>query len=430
MKACILFTKKLCTLREINTYKKRARGSEMKKVISIFLSLLMVLTMTVPVAAMIGEPTTANQATIAKAAKSIGLADLFIDSQVKYSEAFKVLTIVNQAREKAGASKLEMDTKLLEEAMLRAEETAIYFSHTRPNGTRWDTVLSESHTAWGENIAAGSPNADGTMKQWMNSPRHKDNILDSNFKSIGIGCAVVDGTTYWVQLFGDRNITVAASGAYKDQKREARISVNPRAGFYSATLSASKTTLNAGQTATLTYRCKNSAIFNSKIKPKSFTFTSSNTAICTVDATGKVTAKGGGTATITAYPKGVSGAKVSVKIKVNAPKKTTKANKYTITYNKNGGKGKISATNTTYGKNVKLKANKFTRSKHKFNGWTVYRRSDKKWLYVNGKKTNWYKKGKQPKGYKLQVYKNKAKVKNLTTKANDRIVMYARWKKR
>ena len=386
--------------------------------------------MTVPVAAMIGEPTTVDQTTITRAAKSTGLADLFIDSQVKYTEAFEVLKRVNQERKKVGASELKMDTKLLAEAMLRAEETAIYFSHKRPNGTDWHTVLSGSHSMMGENIAAGSTNAAGVMSQWMNSSGHKGNILNKSYQSIGIGCAVVDGTTYWVQLFGGSNITEAKQNTYKNQNREARISVNPRADFYSATLSVSKTTLNAGQTATLTYRCKNSAIFNSKIKPKSFTFTSSNTAICTVDATGKVTAKGGGTATITAYPKGVSTAKVSVKIKVNAPKKTTKANKYTITYNKNGGKGKISATNTTYGKNVKLKANKFTRSKHKFNGWTVYRRSDKKWLYVNGKKTNWYKKGKQPKGYKLQVYKNKAKVKNLTTKANDRIVMYARWKKR
>ena len=106
------------------------------------------------------------------------------------------------------------------------------------------------------------------------------------------------------------------------------------------------------------------------------------------------------------------------------------ANKYTIAYNKNGGKGKISNTKATYAKTVRLRTNTIKRNGHKFNGWTVYRKSDKKWLYVKGSKTEWYRKNKQPAGYKLKVYKNKAKVNNLTTKANDRVTMYAQWKKR
>lgn len=120
--------------------------------------------------------------------------------------------------------------------------------------------------------------------------------------------------------------------------------------------------------------------------------------------------------------------------KFNGNKNTTlyavwTANKYTVSYNKNGGKGKIANTKMTYNKNAKLRANTFKRSGHKFTGWTVYRRSDKKWLYVKGSRTGWYKKNKQPAGYKLRVYKNKVKVKNLAIRANDKVTMYAQWKK-
>ncbi len=37
----------------------------------------------------------------------------------------------------------------------------------------------------------------------MNSSGHKANILGSNFKSIGIGCAYINGIYYWVQCFGN-----------------------------------------------------------------------------------------------------------------------------------------------------------------------------------------------------------------------------------
>ncbi|MBQ3289836.1 MAG: InlB B-repeat-containing protein, partial [Kiritimatiellae bacterium] len=81
-----------------------------------------------------------------------------------------------------------------------------------------------------------------------------------------------------------------------------------------------------------------------------------------------------------------------------------KANKYKIKFNKNGGKGKMKTQSTTYGKKVTLRANAFKRSKYKFKGWA---------------KT---KKGKVK-------YKNKAKVKNLTSKNGKTVKLYAVWKK-
>ena len=40
------------------------------------------------------------------------------------------------------------------------------------------------------------------MDSWMNSTGHRANILDSEYRSVGIGCVNVSGTYYWVQCFG------------------------------------------------------------------------------------------------------------------------------------------------------------------------------------------------------------------------------------
>ena len=80
------------------------------------------------------------------------------------------------------------------------------------------------------------------------------------------------------------------------------------------------------------------------------------------------------------------------------------ANKYKIKFNKNGGKGTMKTLSATYGKNVRLTANAFKRSKYKFTGWA------------------------KKKGGKV-AYKNKAKVKNLTSKNGKTVTLYAVWKK-
>ncbi len=116
-----------------------------------------------------------------------------------YSEANAVLTLVNQERAKYGADPLKMDAELLEAAMQRAAEISVSFSHTRPDGT---DCFSISSKITGENIAAWQSNAAAVMNSWNNSPGHHSNIISTGFKSIGIGCFIVNGAHYWVQVFG------------------------------------------------------------------------------------------------------------------------------------------------------------------------------------------------------------------------------------
>ncbi len=142
---------------------------------------------------------------------SLGLRGTFC-----YDKAFEVLAIVNAERAKVGLRPLRMDAELLDAAMVRAAETALLFSHTRPNG---EACFSISGSMFGENIAYGHNNAAGTMEQWMNSPGHKYNILNGwsntpseyknpmRYTTIGIGCFEYAGRCYWSQAFGIANLS-------------------------------------------------------------------------------------------------------------------------------------------------------------------------------------------------------------------------------
>lgn len=114
--------------------------------------------------------------------------------------------------------------------------------------------------------------------------------------------------------------------------------------------------------------------------------------------------------------------------------------KYSIKYHNNGGSGSMKASTFTYDKTGTLRTNTFKHKTKKFSGWKV-KSMDKYgetiWYYTNGKKSEWYRQGEQPKGWTKKVISNKAKVKNLVytldchedtyTLYND-VHLYAVWK--
>ena len=120
------------------------------------------------------------------------------------SYASQVLKLVNQERAKEGLSALTTNSTLQAAAEKRAQETVQSFSHTRPNGTSFSTVLKEygiSYRAAGENIAYGQKTPQEVVKAWMNSSGHRANIMSAKFSKIGIGVYQKNGVTYWSQLF-------------------------------------------------------------------------------------------------------------------------------------------------------------------------------------------------------------------------------------
>lgn len=131
-------------------------------------------------------------------------AQVELDGKFHYDYANQVLKLVNQERAANGMSALTLDATLTDEAMQRAAEIAVYFSHDRPLGS---SVLNSINHAYGENIAAGQGSPESVMQSWMNSAGHRENILRdwmsyTRTDGIGIGCFYLNGAYYWVQLFG------------------------------------------------------------------------------------------------------------------------------------------------------------------------------------------------------------------------------------
>ncbi|CAM5552281.1 CAP domain-containing protein OS=Streptomyces alboniger OX=132473 GN=CP975_25745 PE=4 SV=1 [Streptomyces alboniger] len=105
--------------------------------------------------------------------------------------AAQVLRLVNQERAKVGCSALSANSALSELADDFSDAMAKegFFDHTDPSGaTPWDRAAKAGISdLGGENIARGQANAAAVMKAWMNSPGHKANILNCDFKTLGVG---------------------------------------------------------------------------------------------------------------------------------------------------------------------------------------------------------------------------------------------------
>ena len=117
----------------------------------------------------------------------------------------EIVRLVNVERKKAGLRPLKLSRELLRPAAIRTREITKVFSHTRPNGLPFSSAFyGIDYKAIGENIAAGQTSCEMVMQQWMNSPGHRANILNKNYKYIGVGYLYAENTIYkhfWVQHF-------------------------------------------------------------------------------------------------------------------------------------------------------------------------------------------------------------------------------------
>ncbi len=123
----------------------------------------------------------------------------------------KVIELTNLERVKKGLSPVKENDALDKAALLKAQNMFAenYWAHFAPSGkTPWDFILGSGYkfTFAGENLAKNFYNPEDVVKAWMESPTHRDNLLNSNYKDIGIAVAegVLNGqkTVLIVQEFG------------------------------------------------------------------------------------------------------------------------------------------------------------------------------------------------------------------------------------
>lgn len=130
-------------------------------------------------------------------------AELTVEGIIRYT---------NIERKKAGLQPLVVQKKLSASALKKANDMLDrqYFEHTSPDGKTAVNLVKEKGYAFqivGENLALGDFGSDKKLVDaWMNSPAHKENILNPKFTEIGIGIVKGDyqGANAWlaVQHFG------------------------------------------------------------------------------------------------------------------------------------------------------------------------------------------------------------------------------------
>lgn len=147
----------------------------------------------------------------------------------------EVVTSTNSERTRAGLPPLVYSEKLADAARRKAanmlEED--YWSHNSPSGKTpwvWFKAAGYGYLYAGENLAKDFGSTDRMVAAWMASPTHRDNIVNSKYKEIGI--AVVPGTLQGkdtmlvVQLFGAPSTgTVAAAENNKAVVKEVALAV-------------------------------------------------------------------------------------------------------------------------------------------------------------------------------------------------------------
>lgn len=131
----------------------------------------------------------------------------------------RVVELVNDIRAENNKPPLKRNDALDYAARYHARDMKEdnYFSHdskdrsgsTLTTVCGWSTRIDKfyfNRSYLGENIAAGYSDPQAVMNGWMNSTGHRANILNSNFREIGVGYWDGGGSyyRYWVQDFGSR----------------------------------------------------------------------------------------------------------------------------------------------------------------------------------------------------------------------------------
>lgn len=123
----------------------------------------------------------------------------------------EVIRLTNIQRTNNGLAPLSSNSILSQAAIAKGNDMIAkgYWAHFAPDGTSpWSFFLSFGYRYRyaGENLARDFADASSAVNAWMNSPTHKENILNPNYQEVGIG--VVEGalagvdTTIIVQFFG------------------------------------------------------------------------------------------------------------------------------------------------------------------------------------------------------------------------------------
>jgi uncharacterized protein YkwD len=132
-------------------------------------------------------------------------------AQAKENNLENIVLSTNEARAQNGLDELLISPTLNNVANRKAQHMISYgyFSHNSPTGTDpwyWFEEAGYDYKYAGENLAINYETAEKQQAAWMKSPTHRENILNLNYKEIGIATATGyinnKPATITVQIFG------------------------------------------------------------------------------------------------------------------------------------------------------------------------------------------------------------------------------------
>jgi uncharacterized protein YkwD len=114
--------------------------------------------------------------------------------------------MVNAERAKAGCGPLRINPKLQAAAQQHSDDMAArgYYEHDTPEGVDPGARMTRagySWQSWGENIYKSPMDPSTAMTGWMNSPEHRDNILNCSFQETGVGVNLASNGPWWTEDF-------------------------------------------------------------------------------------------------------------------------------------------------------------------------------------------------------------------------------------
>jgi uncharacterized protein YkwD len=117
----------------------------------------------------------------------------------------QILSLLNAERARAGLSNLSYNGLLTRAARAHAQDQSAkgYFSHTGKDGSQITDRVKRTgynYCLIAENLSIGYTTVQGAVQGWMQSPGHRQNILNGKFSQVGIG--ISEGALY-VAVFGD-----------------------------------------------------------------------------------------------------------------------------------------------------------------------------------------------------------------------------------
>lgn len=124
-----------------------------------------------------------------------------------------LLQATNKQRAENQSGALIINSELAAAAQAKANDmvTRNYWSHNTPDGKEpWVFIngTGYKYQKAGENLAYGFVSSGDTITGWMNSPTHRENLLDKDFTEVGFGFA--DGSNY--NNSGNETVVVAMYG--------------------------------------------------------------------------------------------------------------------------------------------------------------------------------------------------------------------------